>query len=93
MTAGFTVDDGMLGEFEAFVRDRGMKVDDEAWQQDEPFIRAMVRFEIDVALFGGAAAREHLVETDPQTGFALTHFDEAVRLSRLSGNSAAKVGQ
>ncbi|MGE0039896.1 MAG: S41 family peptidase [Vicinamibacterales bacterium] len=89
----FTVDDAMLGDFKAFVRDRGMKIDEEAWQKDTPFIRAMVRFEIDVALFSGAVAREHLVETDPQTGFALTHFDEAVRLSRLSASGAGKVGQ
>ncbi|MGE3273537.1 MAG: S41 family peptidase [Vicinamibacterales bacterium] len=89
---GFEVDDAMLQDFRAFVKDR-MTIDDEAWTTDETFIRAMVRFEIDVALFGGATAREHLVHTDPQTRFALAQFDKAAALTHLAGTSAQKVGQ
>ena len=40
-------------------------------QKDLAFIRAMIRYDIDLALFGVAEARRHLIEADPQAQFAL----------------------
>ena len=48
------------------------------------FIKAMIRFEIDEAVFGIADARRHLIEVDPQAQVALTMFGEAQKLTELS---------
>ena len=55
-----------------------------AMKKDSDFIKAMIRYEIDRALFGVGEARRHLVEVDPQARVALTAFAEATRLSDLS---------
>ena len=44
----------------------------------------MIRYDIDLALFGVAAARRHLVEADPQAQFALSLFPEAEQLTQLA---------
>ena len=80
----FVVDDALLGEFKEHVRGRGLTIDDEAFTVDTIFIRAMIRYEIDVALFSVADARLNLFHADPQAQRALTLFDEAERLLRLS---------
>ena len=61
----------------------GLKVDEAAWQQDLPFIRAMMRFEIDSDLFGVAVASENLAKVDPQLQFAVGLFSEAEQLLQL----------
>jgi hypothetical protein len=61
-----------------------VRIDEEAFKKDLEFIRAMIRFEIDRALFGVAEARRHLIEVDPQARVALTMFGEAQRLSDLA---------
>ena len=53
-------------------------------QSIQIFIRAMIRYEIDVALFSVADARLNLFHADPQAQRALTLFDEAERLLRSS---------
>ena len=63
----------------------GPAIDDAAWQQDLPFIKAMIRYEIDLDLFGLAVASENLAKGDPQLQFALTTFPEAEELLRLRG--------
>ena len=64
-------------------RSPGSRIDEAAWQQDLPFIRAMMRFEIDVDLFGVEVARRNLSRQDPQLQYALTLFPEAEALMRL----------
>ena len=61
----------------------GLKFDEAAWQQDLPFIKAMVRFEIDSDLFGVAVASENLAKVDPQLQFAVGLFSEAEQLLQL----------
>jgi len=51
---------------------------------DNQFIRAMIHYEIDVALFGVAEAQRNLVAHDPQAQFALQQFGEAVKLTELA---------
>ncbi len=76
----------MVAEFKDHVQTSRMRIDEEAWQQDQPFIRAMLRFGIDVDLFGVAVARKNLSGQDPQLRYALTLFPEAEALMRLTGS-------
>ena len=48
----FVVDDAMVADFQKYVESRRVKMDQAAWTQDRAFIVAMVRFEIDAAVFG-----------------------------------------
>src|SRR5689334_6205394 len=73
----FVVSDAMVAEFKEHVKTTGMKIDDALWQQDLPFIKAMMRFEIDSDLFGIAVASENLAKVDPQMQFGLGLFSEA----------------
>lgn len=77
----FEVTDQMVADFKEFVKAERFKLDEAAWTKDTDFIRAMIRFEIDSALFGIAEARRHLLAADPQARVALSLFDEASRLS------------
>ncbi len=84
LAADFEVTDAMVAEFKEMVVKSRVKMDEAAWQKDLPFIRAMMRYEIDLDLFGIAAARKNLVKRDPQMQFALGLFPEAEQLLNLS---------
>jgi carboxyl-terminal processing protease len=77
----FDVDDQMVSDFKAHVIKGGVTIDEQAFTADLPFIKAMIRYDIDLALFGVAAARKHLIASDPQAQLALRSFDEAERLT------------
>lgn len=83
----FEVDDRMLADFKAFLVSERFKVDEAAWAKDLIFIRAMIRYDIDLALFGAAEARRHLLQQDPQAQVGLSLFDEASRLAGLGKTS------
>jgi carboxyl-terminal processing protease len=89
----FVVDDAMLADFKAFVVKRNTKMDEESWAKDVEFIRAMVRYEIDLAVFDMATAKQHLMAVDPQARFGISRFAEAERLLDLPKSRTAKVGQ
>jgi carboxyl-terminal processing protease len=80
----FVVDDAMLADFREQLKSDRVRVDDEAFKKDIDFIRAMIRFRIDEAVFGIAEARRHLVGVDPQAQAALAMFGEAQKLTELS---------
>jgi carboxyl-terminal processing protease len=80
---GFVVTDAMVEEFKAFLGEEKIRVDADAFAKDIAFIRAMIKYDIDLALFGVEEARRHLINTDPQTQFALSQFPEAVKLSEM----------
>ena len=77
---GFAIDDALLDEFKTHVRERGLTVDDKAFTEDIAFIRAMMRYQIDEALFSVEEARRNLFDVDPQTQRAGMLFEEAERL-------------
>lgn len=83
LTEDFEVTDAMVAEFKQIVQKSGLRIDETAWQQEQPFIRAMIRFEIDVDLFSVEVARRNLAKADPQLQFAVTLFPEAEALMRL----------
>ena len=84
LSVDFEVTDALVAEFKDYVQASRMTFDEEAWQQDQPFIRAMLRFGIDIDLFGVEVARKNLAGQDPQLGYALTLFPEAEALMRLT---------
>jgi carboxyl-terminal processing protease len=88
----FVVDDAMVQDFRAFVRAESprLKGNEESFVRDLPFVRAMIRYEIDLALFGVSEARRNLVAADPQAQFALKRLPEAEGL--LASRKGIKAG-
>jgi carboxyl-terminal processing protease len=93
---GFEVTDDIVAEFRQSLDGERIKVDAQAFATDTEFIRAMIRYDIDLALFGVEEARRHLVARDPQAQTALAQFPEATRLSenaRRTRTSASRQGR
>ena len=84
LTPDYVVDDAMVNEFKEHVRMSRLRIDEESWQKDIEFIKAMLRYEIDVDLFGIETSRRNLSTRDPQLQFALTLFPEAQQLLQIS---------
>ena len=84
---GFGVDDRLLGAFKEQVRSRGLTVVDDDFAADTDFIRAMIQYEVDLALFGEAEAWRNLFRRDPQAQFAVSLFGEARSLLELSDDA------
>jgi carboxyl-terminal processing protease len=84
VTPNFVVDDAMLAEFREQLKANRIKIDEDAFKKDLEFIRAMIRFRIDEAVFGIAEARRHLITVDPQAQVAMTMFGEAQKLAGLA---------
>ena len=93
LSVDFEVTDAMLAEFKEHVQASAVRIDEEAWQQDQAFIRAMVRYGIDIDLFSVEVARKNLAGQDPQLGYALTLFPEAEALMRLTESPAQQAQQ
>jgi carboxyl-terminal processing protease len=83
----FVVDDQMLKDFRDQIVANRVKMDEAAWQKDLTFIKAMIRFRIDEAVFGVAEARRHIVAVDPQAQMALNSFGAAEKLAGLLRNA------
>ena len=79
----------MVAEFREVVEKSKVKIDAADWQKDLAFIRAMMRYEIDLDLFGIETARKDLAARDPQLQFALGLFPDAQRLLELSRQPTA----
>ena len=90
---GFDVTDAMLQDFRALLEQQRVKIDEDAFEQDKEFIRAMIHYEIDVPLFGVEEARRNLIKVEPQAQFALSQFSDAVRLTELARAAAARGGK
>jgi carboxyl-terminal processing protease len=92
LARGFTVSDDMLADFKSFLQSEKIKVDDEVFSKDAEFLKAMIHFQIDVALFGISEAQKNLIVKDPQAQFALAQFGDAVKLTELAKNRAGAKG-
>ena len=80
----FEVDNAMVADFRQHVQAERIKIDEAAFAQDLDFIRAMIRYEIDLNLWTVGDARRHLIATDPQARLAMSLFPEADRLARAA---------
>jgi carboxyl-terminal processing protease len=76
----FEVTNEMLAEFKALVQKSPIVFDEASWQKDLEYIKAMIHHEIDMDLFGVAAAYTNLAKRDPQLQYALGLFPEAQQL-------------
>jgi carboxyl-terminal processing protease len=90
LTKGFAITDKMMADFRASLEAQKVRIDEAALKQDDAFIRAMIHYEIDLALFGIDEARRNLILKDPQAQFAANQFAEAVRLTELTKTKGAK---
>jgi carboxyl-terminal processing protease len=81
---GFQLTDQMLQDFRESLKQQRFTIDEQALAEDEAFIRAMIHYDIDLALFGVAEARRNLISVDPQAQFAIQQFPEAIRLTGLT---------
>ena len=88
VSRNWTVDDSTLQEFKEYVRSLRIKMDEDAFAQDAEFIKAMIHYDVDLALFGVSEARRNLIAMDPQARFGLGLFPEAAALAKL--NQAAR---
>ena len=86
----FTVDDAMLEAFKQQLITDHVKIDDAGFTENVEFTKAMIRFEVDVALFGVAEAWRHLIMVDPQAQAAIASFGEAQKLTELSKANRVK---
>ena len=86
----FTVDAAMLQAFREHATAEGVKIDEEAFAQDLPFITAMIRYEIDLNLWTVEHARRRLIMADPQAQLALTYFGEAEGLVQAARGRASR---
>jgi carboxyl-terminal processing protease len=86
----FVVDDAMVQDFREQLKNDHIRIDEEGFKKDLDFIKAMIRFDIDNAVFGIADARRHLIAVDPQAQTALTMFGEAQKLIELSKGTRTK---
>jgi carboxyl-terminal processing protease len=93
ISRGFAVTDAMVNDFKASVVARKLKIDEDSFAKDDTFIRTMIRFEIDAALFGMEEARRNLIAKDPQAQFALGQFGEAEHLIELSSTRSTRNGK
>jgi hypothetical protein len=81
---GFTVTDAMMADFKALLKEGKITIDEESFAKDDVFFRAMIHYDIDLALFGVEEARRNLVARDPQAQFGLQQFPDAVKLTELA---------
>jgi len=87
----FVVDDAMVADFRNQLNADKVKIDEDGFAKDKEFIRAMIRFEIDTAVFDVADAWRHLMSVDPQATAALAEFGEAQKLTELSRAGRSKI--
>jgi len=81
---GFVVNDQMMSDYKAALKLQKITIDEDSFTKDDAFIRAMIHYDIDLALFGVEEARRNLIVKDPQAQFALQQFPDAVKLTELA---------
>jgi hypothetical protein len=81
------VDDAIVADFREHLKSDHVRMDDDAFQKDLTFIKAMIRFRVDEAVFGVAEAKRNLLSVDPQAQLALTSFADAEKLNGLGKGS------
>jgi carboxyl-terminal processing protease len=90
---GFTVTDEMLQDFRSQLATQKIAIDEEGFKTDLTFLKTMIHYEIDLALFGVEEARRNLILQDPQARFGVGQFGEAQRLTELARNTPRTGGR
>jgi len=85
----FVIDDAMVADFREQLKTNRLKIDEEGFQKDLVFIKAMIRFRIEEAIFGISEAKKHLLSVDPQAQLGLASFGDAEKLNGLGRSTRA----
>jgi carboxyl-terminal processing protease len=80
VAAGWVMTDAIFDEFRSWLVEDGARIDEAAFTADRAFIKAMIRYEVDVDLFGVEEARRNLSSVDPQVQAALGYLGAAAEL-------------
>jgi carboxyl-terminal processing protease len=86
ISKGFTVTSAMVQDFRTSLKNQKVTIDEASFSKDEAFILAMIKYDIDLALFGVSEARRNLIAKDPQAQFALSQFPDAIKLTDMARN-------
>jgi carboxyl-terminal processing protease len=86
ISKGFTVTPAMVQDFRTSLKNQKVTIDEASFSKDEAFILAMIKYDIDLALFGVSEARRNLIAKDPQAQFALSQFPDAIKLTDVARN-------
>ena len=86
----FEVTDAMIADFLDYLKSGRTRVDEEAFQKDREFIKTMIRYRIDEAVFGKSEALRRIVPVDPQAQLGVASFGEAEKLQGLSRSTRAQ---
>ena len=78
---GFQITDAMLADYKESLKPQRITIEEDAFAKDLPFIKAMIHYDIDLALFGVEEARRNLIAVDPQAQFGLQQFPDAASLN------------
>ena len=78
------IDDAMMAAYRASLESQKIKIEDSSFKEDEAFIKAMIHYEIDLALFGIDEARKNLISMDPQAQFGYKQIAEAERMTEVA---------
>jgi hypothetical protein len=81
----FRADEGVLNEFERFLRQAGFSVLEQQWQQALPFLKMRIEAEIFNLVFGIAKGDEVEVRADPQVQAAAAVIQKAEELLARAG--------
>jgi len=92
LSRGFTVTDAMVADFKQFLQEQKIRIDEDAWTKDADFIKAMLHYEIDDALYGINERQKNLIARDPQAQFGLAQFGDAVKLTELAKSRTSTRG-
>jgi carboxyl-terminal processing protease len=80
---GFQITDAMLADFKESLKSQRITIEEDAFAKDLAFIKAMIHYDIDLALFGVEEARRNLIAVDPQAQFGLQQFPDAASLNEM----------
>jgi carboxyl-terminal processing protease len=84
ISKGFAVTDAMVAEFKQSLQEQKVRIEEDSWNKDIDFIKAMIKYEIDDALFGANERQKNLIARDPQAQFALAQWVDALKLTELT---------
>src|SRR6185436_1609611 len=92
ISKGFAVTDAMVAEFKQSLQEQKVRIEEDSWNKDIAFIKAMLKYEIDDALFGVNERQKNLIASDPQAQFALAQWADALKLTELTKARAGSKG-
>lgn len=79
----YKIPDELITEFRKFIEAKEVKVDEKEYAKDLSFLKARIKAEIALLIFGREAEIDVLVDIDSQVQKALTLFPEAEKIAKL----------